>query len=132
MIPIPDFDDAERRVVEAALLYRYGRLVPMQSAEVDLQLERDSDEITSCPALYWSERGCQFVVCKLGIGRFRCEFFYSDAEHYGTNVNEYESLEQCATTLLQLQADHEKDRAGVRSGATAADLGQEYQGPWII
>jgi hypothetical protein len=132
MTSIPDFDDAETRTVEAALVYRYGRIVPMQSAEVDLKLDRDSDELTSCPALYWHERGCQFVICKLAPGRYRCEFFYSDQEHFGTGREEYTSLEQCATTLLQLQADHEKERAGVHSGASAADLDRDYLGPHII
>ena len=132
MTEIPDFDDAERHIVEAALLYRYGRAVPLQSVEVDIQLDRNSDELTSWPALYWSEHGCHFVVCKPTTGRYRCEFFYSDQERYGTGLPQYDSLERCVTTLLRLQADHEKERAGVRSGATGADLDREYKGPLII
>jgi hypothetical protein len=55
---------------------------------------------------------------------------FEDADHYGTGRDEYDDLEQCTLTLLRVQADHEKQSAGVASGATAADLsGDEYIGP---
>jgi hypothetical protein len=73
------------------------------------------------PVRRCTERGAQFVVCKVGVGRYRCQFFYSDADHYGTGRDEYDDLRPRVRTLLQVQADHEK-LAGVASGATAADL----------
>jgi hypothetical protein len=69
-------------------------------------------------------------VFKLADAGFRCQFFYSDAEHYGTGRDEYDDLATCVLTLLRVQADHERDNAGALSGATAADPGNdEYQGP---
>jgi len=55
---------------------------------------------------------------------------FTDADHYGTGRDQYADLETCLLTLLQVQADHERDGAGVSSGAAAADLDtDEYQGP---
>jgi len=39
------------------LYERYGKLVPMQLADSELQLDELSDELTLCPTIYWTERG---------------------------------------------------------------------------
>jgi len=128
--PIPDFTDAETGIVAAVLARRYGKPVPLEPAETELRLDPATDALTACPALYWSERGAHFVVCKIGAARYRCQFFYTDADHYGTGRDEYDDLSTCVRTLLQVQADHEKLSAGVSSGATAGDLADdEYSGP---
>ena len=38
MSDIPGFTPAERRAVEAAMIYRYGQLVELQEAEVEVRL----------------------------------------------------------------------------------------------
>ena len=53
--------------------------------------------------------------------RYRSQFFYSVLEQFGTG-RDFDDLAKCVVTTLKLQADHEKDRAGVTSGKTAADL----------
>ena len=53
--------------------------------------------------------------------RFRSQFYYSIGEQYGTG-RDFDDLAECVVTTLRLQADHEKDRAGARSGKTGADL----------
>jgi hypothetical protein len=127
---IPDFTDDERDLVARLLQRRYAGPVAMELAEVELLLGPAEVEPTGCPALYWSARGAHFVVCKTGEARFRCQFFYTDADHYGTGRDEYDDLERCTLELLRVQADHEKQSAGVSSGATAADLAdEEYLGP---
>jgi hypothetical protein len=129
-VPVPDFTAAELDLAAAIVRQRYGKPVPIEPAESELQLDADGDTMVVCPTLYWSERGAQFVVCKVGAGRFRCQFFYTDADHYGTGHDEYDDLRACVLALLRVQADHEKLSAGVSSGATAADLsGGEYTGP---
>jgi hypothetical protein len=35
-------------------------------------------------------------------GRYRCQFFYFYAEHYGTGCDEYDNLDACAITLVQV------------------------------
>jgi hypothetical protein len=62
---IPDFTDADQKLVSASLFERYGKLVPLQLADSELRLDGLSEELTLCPTIYWAERGAQFVVCKL-------------------------------------------------------------------
>jgi hypothetical protein len=127
---IPDFSDAERRLVTGLLQQRYGAPVAVELADSELRLEALDEEMTLCPTLYWTARGAHFVVFRVAADRYRCQFFYGDADHYGTGRDEYAELATCVQTLLQVQADHERARAGAVSGATAADLcGDEYLGP---
>ncbi len=131
--PIPDFTDAECRSVEALLERRYGQPVAVERADSELLLDPSHQEMTACPTLYWSSRGAQFVVFRVGEGRYRCQFFYGDADQYGTGRDEYPDLLQCVRTLLQVQADHERESAGASSGATAATLeDDDYHGPAIL
>ncbi len=129
---VPDFTEAEKEVVNAELHKRYGKQVALELADSELQLDPASSVLTLCPTLYWTERGAHFVICKVGSGRFRCQFFYSDADQYGTGKDEYQGLHTCVVTLLQVQADHERQLASTSSGATAANLDDEYQGPLVI
>lgn len=126
---IPDFTDAERALVAAHVERRYGAGVAVETAEAELALDPERAEPTPCPSLYWSARGAHFVVCKTGDGRFRGQFFYGDADHYGTGRDEYDDPGACTLALLRVQADHEKLSAGVSSGATGAELPDEYLGP---
>ena len=129
---IPDFTDAEQKLVSATLFERYGKLVPFQLADSKLQLDATSEELTLCPTIYWAERGAQFVVCKVAADRYRCQFFYSETEQYGTGHDEYNSLGDCVLTLLQVQSDHERQLANISSSATRADIDNEYHGPVMI
>jgi len=127
---LPDFTEAECERVERLVHRRYGKPVAIELAEAELSLDPARAEATTCPTLYWSERGAHFVVCKVAAGRFRCQFFYTDADHYGTGHEDYDDLERCTLDLLRVQADHEKQSAGISSGATAAELaGDDYPGP---
>lgn len=128
MSAVPDIDDGERWVIETALKERYGGRVEVELAEVELKLAPGDAELTACPSVYWKERGAAFVVCKVADGRWRTMFYYPGdfgGEQYGTARPDYDDLAQCVTTVLRLQADHEKLRQGVASGDTADDL----QGP---
>ena len=129
---VPDFTEAEQKMVSAELFQRYGKPVALQLADSELQLDPASTELTLCPTFYWTERGAQFVICKIDEGRFRSQFFYSDADQYGTGKEEYQGLHTCVVTLLQVQADHERQLASTSTGATAANLDEEYQGPLVI
>jgi hypothetical protein len=133
MTAIPDFTEAERKGVNALLLERYGKLVPIQLADSELQLGIDPADLSLCPTIYWNERGAHFVLCKVGESRYRCLFFYSDAEQFGTGREEYDNLDACVLTLLQVQSDHERQLANISSGATAATLkSDDYDGPLVI
>jgi len=133
MTTIPDFTEAECQRVSAMLLERYGKLVSLQLADSELQLGSNPADLSLCPTIYWNERGAHFVLCKVGENRYRCQFFYSEAEQYGTGRDEYDNLDDCARTLLQVQSDHERQLANVSSGATAATLkDDDYHGPLVV
>jgi hypothetical protein len=127
-----DFTEAEQEVVRAELAKRYGKRVDMLLADSELQLDPASTELVLCPTLYWTARGAHFVICKVGNGRFRSQFFYSDAEQYGTGKKEYRGLHTCVETLLQVQADHERQLSHTSAGATTANLDDEYDGPLVM
>lgn len=121
---IPDFNSAERWVIESALKERYGHFVPIELADSDLRLDPGAPVLTPCPTVFWSERGCNFLIFKTGEDRYRSQFFYTDEEHYGTGREEYDELAECVGLLLKLQADHEKERQGVQSGMTGGQIKQ--------
>ena len=120
---IPDFNSAERWVIESALKERYGHAVQIELADSELKLDPDTPVLSACPTVFWSERGCHFVIFKTGEDRYRCQFFYTDDEHYGTGRTEYDDLAECVGLLLKLQADHEKQRQGIESGMTGGQIG---------
>ncbi len=43
---IPDFTETEQKLVSSILFERYGKLVPMQLADSELQLDATSEELT--------------------------------------------------------------------------------------
>lgn len=131
-MPISDFTETEQKLVSGLLFKRYAKLVQLQLADSELQLDGPSGALTLCPTLYWSERGAQFVVCKVAEGRYRCQFFYSETEQYGTGRAEYDDLEDCVVTLLQVQSDHERQLDNISVRATQADTGGDYHGPVVI
>ena len=99
-------------------------------ADSELQLDAASEELTLCPTIYWAERGAQFVLCKVAADRYRCKFFYSETEQYGTGHDEYNSLGDCVLTLLQVQSD--RQLTNISSGVTRADIDDDYHGPVMI
>ena len=125
MTAISDIDDGERWTVESALKQRYGKIIATQAADVELRLVPGDEQLTSCPSLFWEERGAAFVVTKVGEGRWRTMFFYpmeGTGEQFGAGRPEYDDLAECALAVLRAQADHEKKRMGVESGDDAGDL----------
>jgi hypothetical protein len=130
---IADFTDSELGTVARLVEQRYATPVPVEQADSELRLDPASDELSLCPTLYWSARGAHFVVFKVGEGRYRNQFFYTDADHYGTGRDEYDDLSDCVLTLLRVQADHERDSASNSAKASAADEGDDdYHGPVIL
>ena len=62
------------------------------------------------------------MVVKVGDTEYRCQFFYRGHEQFGTGCEVYDNIGECVTDLLQAQADHEKEKAGVSSGATGEQI----------
>ncbi|MDO8958319.1 MAG: hypothetical protein Q7U85_01150 [Rhodocyclaceae bacterium] len=137
---IPDFTLSERRLVSQTLQERYGKPVPVENAEAELLLDPLDSATTTCPSLTWVEHDVNFVIFKTGDknhSRFRCQFYYIEAEQFGTGKEEYDTLGDCVITLLQVQSDHEREHARVRSGMNAVDFskandGEDYFAPIIV
>jgi hypothetical protein len=131
---ISDFSVAQQEYVSNLLAQRYTKPVDLQLADSEFQLDPESEELTLCPTLYWSERGAQFVVYKTDDERYRCQFFYSSTEQYGTGHDDYDDIEKCVVTLLQVQSDHERQLAKLSTAATSISSfeGEEYYGPMMV
>lgn len=129
-----DFNESEIGLVTQTLLERYGRLVPVEQAEVELAPGPGAPVPLTCPALYWSALGAEFVVCKLGDNRFRSQFFYSENEQFGTGRDVWDDLGDCVLTLLRLQADHASTRnaPGGRAPQPTPTGDDGYDGPLVV
>lgn len=108
---IPDFTDNEIWIIRTALRERYGKDVEPDQVEIEMRLNPFSSQLTSCPALFWSELGANFVIAKTGEQSYRPQFFYRVHQQFGTGVEHYSDLTQCVVTLLQVQADHAAKQA---------------------
>ncbi|MGA7801838.1 MAG: hypothetical protein WCC36_13615 [Gammaproteobacteria bacterium] len=109
---IPDFTDNELWSIETTLRERYGAIKEIQLAESELRLDPQAAELTSCPTVYWTHENCHFVICKTDERRYRAQFFYRIHQTFGTGVDEFDDLTECAVTVLQMQADHERKESG--------------------
>lgn len=135
--PIAEFTARERTLVSQTLTERFGKPVPTQTIQAEIQLNLLEDELTQCPSMTWQEGLCHFVVFKSGDSRFRCQFYYTDAEQFGTGETEYDNLGDCVLNLLQVQAKHEAERVRLLRGLNAVDFskandGEEYHAPLIV
>ena len=129
---IADFSEAEFDHTEQLIVQRYGQAVELQRVDSELRLDPASEAVTWCPTLYWQARGAHFVVFKVAQGRYRNQFFYTDADQYGTARDDYDDLAHCVLTLLRVQADHERESARASSQANAAKPDEDYDGPAML
>ncbi len=112
MSKIPDITDTEKWAVRSTLDERWGKdKVDLEVVDVEARLSKADRELTECPALYWEQGDCHFVLIKTGESAYRTQFYYRNREQYGTGIHEYENIGDCALSLLRLQADHELKRA---------------------
>ena len=110
MSAIEDFTDSELWLIKTTLEERYCKPVDIQLDDIELRLNPYATELTPCPAAYWEDEGCHFMVCKSGDSRYRCQFYYRVHQMYGTGVEEYDDLSECTVSLLQVQADYVANR----------------------
>lgn len=126
--PIRDFTARERNLVSQTLVERFGMPIPLQTIQAEIQLDLLKEDLTLCPSMTWKVDICNFVVFKTGDERFRCQFFYTDAEQFGTAQMEYDNLGDCVIDLLQVQARHEEERARMLRGLNAVDFSKANNG----
>lgn len=107
---IPNFTDNEIWIVESTLKERYGPDSPvaLEQAESEIRLHSSDRELSICPVLFWKHNTCSFLIIKTADKTYRCQFFYRVHQQYGTGIPEYNDITECVVTLLQAQADHER------------------------
>jgi hypothetical protein len=110
MIPVADFNQAELWTIETTLRERYGTPIEIQLADSEVRLRSTDRELTTCPVVFWQHGECNFVIIKTGDKLYRAQFYYRLHEQYGTGVAEYDDLAECTVSLLQAQADHDRER----------------------
>jgi len=110
MTTVPEFTDTELGAVQDTLKERYGHEIETQLADSEIRLHSTDRELTLCPAIYWKVDKCQFIILKTGEKAFRCQFFYSVREEYGTGIREYDDILDCVVSLLRTQSDHDAER----------------------
>ncbi len=115
--PIPDITEHELWLVQSTLNERYGHAdVKAQKVDVELRLSPADRELTPCPAMYWEDGKCRFIIAKIledkrtGDRLYYSQFFYSMRHNYGTEEHEYKDLGDCVVNLLKLQEDFEKEQ----------------------
>ena len=108
---VSDFSDAELWTIESTLVERYGEKLPVELADAEVRLRPTDRELTTCPVACWSHGGAHFVIIKTGDQRYRCQFYYRLHQQFGTGVEEYDNLADATVSLLQAQADHEREQA---------------------
>jgi len=113
MSKIPDFTDEEFKVVTDTLMERYGKPADLQRADIELRIYPDDRELTECPAIYWENADCHFILAKAGKAQFFSQFFYGPREQFGTGKQFYDDVFDCLVTTLRVQADHELKKVGV-------------------
>jgi hypothetical protein len=109
---VPDITDTERWVISTTLRERFGQDVPFDIGDAEIRLSPSDRELTTCPVIHWLVDGCHFVIMKTGDRKYRCQFFYRVHRQFGTGVNEYDDLTECAVSQLQAQADKAAEERG--------------------
>ena len=108
MDSIPNFTLADIEMVRLLVHQRYRETIEIHLADPELILNSKRERRVDYPTLFWHVHGANFAVIRSGLNQFRCQFFYTPHDQHGTGREEYDSLEQCVTILLQVQADHER------------------------
>ena len=111
MDSIPKFTPADIEMIRQLVYQRYRETIEIQPADSELMLNPKHEQPVDCPTLFWYAHGANFAVIRSGLDRFRCQFFYTPHDQYGTGREKYDALEQCVTTLLQLPAGHERNHS---------------------
>jgi len=109
-----EFTDTEITTIRELLVQRYQKDIEIHLADSEMTLEGE-DEVREFPTVFWHARGANFILLKTGMFGFRAQFFYTPHEQFDTGIDEYNALVPCVSALLEVQAEHEKQRLAEHS-----------------
>lgn len=111
-IKINDFSDSDIQTVRKTLDGRWGKdKTELQLADVDVSLRADDKELLTCPALFWEYEGSQFIIFKIGPATYKAQFDYRGQNQYGTPESDFDNVQDCLVTVLQIHADLEREKS---------------------
>lgn len=103
-------------LMREALRERFAHTVEVNEVETEIRINPADRDLTICPALYWEEDGCRFVLSKTGVTQFRSMFFWSVRDRFSTGQEEYDNLGDCVVTLLKMQEAADAARKAMPEG----------------
>ncbi len=109
---ISDFSEEQVAAVQAIVDRHVGEPVDIQLADSDIQLDQSSDEVATCPLLFWTAGDCNFALMRTGEEKFEARFFYSPQKQFNTAQASFNTIEDCAEAVLQARADREDQQQG--------------------
>ena len=113
---LPEFSDADIKLVQATLKERFGAEVvantEIKEAETEIRLSPGDRELTVCPALFWIVGDCAFVLSRTGPAEYRAMFYYSVKDRFATGKETYDNLGDCVISLLKVQEEEDAKRRG--------------------
>ena len=65
-----DFTDEELKLISDTLSERFGKFIETQLADIELPVDKSEKELTPCPAVYWEEKDCHFILAKTADNKF--------------------------------------------------------------
>jgi hypothetical protein len=111
MDSIPNFTPTDIEMVQQLVHHRYQERVEIQVTDSELMLTSEREQLVDYPKLFWHVHGANFAVIRSGLNRYRRQFFYTPHDQHFTGQEEYDSLELCVITPLQIQGNHERGHA---------------------
>ena len=111
MSSIPDITDTEQWAVSTTLKERWPELsIELQLADVEIRMHPGDRELTDSPAVFWQVDEASFIIIKTGDRVYRAQFFYRGYQQYGSGAKDFDDINDCLVTMLQVHADRETER----------------------
>ena len=117
-----NYTERECQAVQQVLNERYKSPIEIHLADCEVQPDKELDERVECPAIFWSDLNCNFVLIEMADDEFKGFFFYQPDEHFASTQQPYSDAANCVIAILQSQADQFGESQGYVSGATAAEI----------
>ena len=71
---IPDFDDAEIKIIDDTLKERYGVAKETERCDVEMRIRADDYETIDSPSVYWEHNGCHSLHSCRQARKSRCRY----------------------------------------------------------
>lgn len=108
MSSIPDITETEQWAISTTLKERWPKLsIELQLADVEVRMHPGDRELAECPAIFWQVDEASFIIIKVAERVYRAQFFYRGYQQYGSGAKDFDDINDCLVTMLQVHADRE-------------------------